>query len=106
MWYNDTMRYQTSQKTTPCVLHKRHTPVTVINELHHPFPQEWQKALWGEVRDQRKVSLCATGHNNVHAAISHYEKYGKFPDWCIGATRELAQLAFTRKAEAEQTTPL
>jgi hypothetical protein len=68
--------------------------VTIVNELHHPFPQEWQKELWGEVRDDRRVSLCATGHNNVHAAIAYYEKNKKFPAWCVGATRDLAERAF------------
>ena len=83
-----------TQSVAPCVLHKTHSPVTVINELHHPFPQAWQKQLWGEVLDDRTVSLCATGHNNVHAAISYYEKHNKFPDWCVGATRDLAEEAF------------
>lgn len=92
---------QASQVDKPCVLHAEHRPVTIVNELHHPFPQEWQKKLWGKVRDNRMVSLCATGHNNVHAAISFYEKNGKFPDWCVGKTRELAQTAFDRLAEAK-----
>lgn len=93
-----------SQEKSPCVLHKVHNPITIVNELHHPFPQEWQKALWGKVRDNRMVSLCATGHNNVHAAISYYEKNQKFPDWCVGATRELAQRAFILYAEAKSGT--
>jgi hypothetical protein len=95
-------RLQATQEDSPCVLHKTHTPVTVVNELHHPFPQEWQKELWGEVRDNRRVSLCATGHNNVHAAIENYKKTNKFPDWCVGATRDLAELAFSRYEEAKK----
>lgn len=89
-----------AQDSVPCVLHACHSPITVINELHHPFPQEWQKAIWGYVKDNRMVSLCATGHNNVHAAISYFEKNGVFPAWCVGKTRDLAQLAFTRRDEA------
>lgn len=89
------------QTAEPCVLHAEHRPVTIVNELHHPFPQEWQKALWGEVRDDRRVSLCATGHNNVHAAITYFEKNGEFPGWCVGKTRELAKTAFDRLAAAK-----
>jgi hypothetical protein len=92
---------QASQDDQPCVLHLEHRPVTIVNELHHPFPQEWQKELWGEVRDSRRVSLCATGHNNVHAAIRYYQSKGKFPVWCVGKTRDLAQTAFDRLAEAK-----
>jgi hypothetical protein len=91
---------QVGQQAAPCVLHKTHAPITVVNELHHPFPQEWQKEIWGKVNDNRTVSLCATGHNNVHAAITYFEKNKKFPEWCIGATRELAQRAFDLRAAA------
>lgn len=93
-------RMEVSQEQAPCVLHKSHTPVTIVNELHHPFPQAWQKALWGEVRDDTTVSICATGHNNVHAAIAYYEKYKKYPEWCVGATRDLAEQAVTLRAIA------
>ena len=92
---------QVFQDDEPCVLHLTHSPVTIINERHHPFPQAWQKALWGEVRDDRTVSLCATGHNSVHAAITYYEKNHRFPAWCIGKTRDLAQSAFEFRAEQE-----
>lgn len=92
--------YNISQEQAPCVLHKTHSPITVVNELHHPFPQEWQKEIWGEVRDDRTVSLCATGHNSVHAAIRERLKTGSLPAWCVGATRELVLEAFFLKAKA------
>ena len=100
-WYTNNMKLDISQALAPCVLHAVHSPITVVNELHHPFPQAWQKRLWGEVRDDHTVSVCATGHNNVHAAIAYKEKNGKFPDWCVGATREMAQRAFDFLAAAE-----
>jgi len=88
-------RMEVSQVEEPCVLHKFHSPVTVVNERHHPFPQAWQKTLWGEVRDDRTVFVCATGHNSVHSAISYYARNQKFPEWCVGKTRDLAEEAFT-----------
>lgn len=92
---------EASQEEAPCVLHLNHSPITVINEMHHPFPQAWQRALWGEVRDDRVVSVCATGHNSVHAAISYKEKHGSYPSWCVGKTRGLAETAFTLRDAAQ-----
>lgn len=96
----DTLR-EVTQQEEPCVLHKVHSPITVINERHHPFPQAWQKNLWGSVRDNRTVSICATGHNSVHSAIVYYEKNGKYPEWCVGKTRDLAEEAFFLRAKAK-----
>jgi aminopeptidase C len=90
---------EVSQYAEPCVLHKTHSPITVINERHHPFPQAWQIDLWGDVRDSRTVAVCATGHNSIHEAIRYHEQWNKFPDWCRGATRLLAQEAFDLRDE-------
>lgn len=92
-----------SQEDAPCVLHRHHSPVTIQNEYHHPFPQAWQKNLWGEVRDDRVVSVCATAHNSVHIAISELEKTGKIPLWCVGTTRDLVEEAFRLREEAENS---
>lgn len=92
---------EVAQWIEPCVLHDHHSPVTIINERHHPFPQAWQRAIWGEVRDDRTVSLCATGHNTVHQAIREVEKTGKYPSWCVGRTRDLVEEAFRFRAENE-----
>ncbi len=92
-----------TQSKAPCVLHASHSPVTVINELHHPFPQAWQRKIWGEVRDDRTVSVCATGHNNVHQAILNFEFTGTYPSWCVGKTRDLAEEAVTLRAAARGT---
>lgn len=91
---------EVAQWDAPCVLHKFHSPVTIINERHHPFPQSWQRALWGEVRDNRTVSVCATGHNSVHEAIRVFERTQKFPEWCIGSTRDLVEEAFRLRDQA------
>lgn len=94
------------QRSAPCVLHKTHSPVTVVNELHHPFPQAWQKEIWGEVRDNRTVSVCATGHNSVHNAITYYVNNGKYPEWCVGKTRDIVEEAFRLLNEAQtESTP-
>jgi hypothetical protein len=85
----------------PCVLHASHSPVTIINERHHPFPQAWQEQLWGEVRDDRVVSVCATGHNSIHYAIGIVERTGKYPSWCVGKTRDIVEEAFALRTAAQ-----
>lgn len=89
------------QEVAPCVLHKDHTPITVINELHHVFPKEWQNDIWGEVRDNTRVSICSTSHNSVHEALRIYERDGEWPGWCRGATRDLAEQAIIRRNAAQ-----
>lgn len=71
----------------PCEAHRRHSPAPTYTESHHIVPQAWQAVyrpsqpwpnggkspdrrnpdrtpflLW----DARTVSLCRTGHGNVH----------------------------------------
>jgi len=93
-----------SQDVRPCELHAVHTPVTVVNELHHAFPQEWQKDIWGEVRDKTLVSICSTGHNTIHAAIRYYEKHFEWPSYCVGKTRDLAVYAVDARMKAMRET--
>lgn len=83
-----------TQDSNPCVLHKYHSPVTIINELHHPFPQAWQNKIWGKVKDHTTVSVDATTHNSIHFAIDYFENYKLWLPWCIGLTRDLAKQAF------------
>lgn len=91
---------QVNQDELPCEIHDLHRPVTVINELHHIFPQYLQKEVWGEVRDQRMVSLCATGHNTVTYAWQLFTRKGYWPRFCIGRTRDVCELGWARYQEA------
>lgn len=82
----------TSDKA-PCVLHETHSPVTIINELHHPIPQTWQEHKWGEVR-LGPVPVCATGHNTFHEALRRVINHGEhMPRWCVGKTRHMVEFA-------------
>lgn len=87
-------------RAAPCGLHTFHSPITVQNELHHPFSQYLQRRVWGEVRDHRLVSLCGTGHNTVHVALRYFEKFHMWPDWCVGRTRDLAAYGWGLYGEA------
>lgn len=87
-------------KIKPCALHLGHHPVTVYNEQHHIFPEYLQKRVWGETRDKEKVSICATGHNTVHGAITAFLDTGIWPRYATGKTRDLAKQAIIRYERA------
>ena len=89
-----------TQHDRPCEVHKYHSPITVINELHHIFPQEKQKRVWGEVRDNREVSLCGTGHNTVTQSWLYHDKHLEWPEWCIGESRLICNLGWDRYVAA------
>lgn len=54
----------------PCQCVTGHTPVPVLTEQHHVYPQGEQIKVYGRVVDQERVPLCSTGHHNVHVYIT------------------------------------
>jgi hypothetical protein len=56
-----------SPDIAPCVLHKTHGPRPYLNELHHVILESWTLKL--NLPQSRKVSLCPTGHVNLHAVV-------------------------------------
>lgn len=69
--------------TVGCQIHKEHSPANLTAELHHAIPVAWQ-LHWqptvapfpgrdpdgrGELWDARTVTICPTGHRNVHRWI-------------------------------------
>lgn len=54
----------------PCRCVRYHVPKPLVAELHHTMPQADQRRAWGAVLDQRTVSLCGSGHDNVHRALA------------------------------------
>lgn len=54
----------------PCRCVVTHVPKPVMTELHHIHPMGEQKRIWGEVRDHERVSLCSSGHENVHSMLT------------------------------------
>lgn len=83
-----------SQGEAPCVLHRHHSPITIVNELHHIFPQAWQRSLYeGRVPDQRLISVCATGHNTIHYALNYYARHHRYPPGIRAGTRDYCDQA-------------
>lgn len=56
-----------SPDIAPCVLHSTHAPRPLVNELHHVILESWTLKLG--LPQSRKVSLCPTGHVNLHAVV-------------------------------------
>lgn len=84
----------------PCEMHKEHSPRLLQTEGHHVFPQYLQRHVWGEVRDQRKAYICATGHTNLHLAIADLAAERKWQHRYSEAERRLAMLGWTRYVDA------
>lgn len=90
------------QEEEACVLHDYHSPVTVINERHHPLPVAVQMAAWGEVRDRRTEVVCSTGHNSVHYAYDKVMRGEPMPKWCVGRTRDMVDAMVDLTKEARE----
>lgn len=91
-----------SSQISPCVLHKDHSPVTIINELHHIRPLYLQRRLWGAERNDERWSLCATGHSSVHSAIESALGGHGLPRWCVSKTRDLVEWTLRWYADESQ----
>lgn len=88
-----------SQDTEACVLHLFHSPRTVINERHHMLPEAVQMKQWGEVRDKRTITICATVHNSIHYAYDRMMRGLPRPVWCTGKMREVVETMVQRTKE-------
>lgn len=94
-------------KVAPCILHKVHAPIAIRNEKHFVFPVYLQDRLYEDVADARSardpewISVCATGHRNLHLAIDYFLEYFVWPDWCVAETRVWALVAVSRYFDAK-----
>jgi hypothetical protein len=79
-----------------CVLHRVHLPKPVRTHLHHRFPKYLQMRKWGRVLDQQTVNVCASGHDDVHAAIEALLRGMPVPRGVGRKERELAEYAVRR----------
>lgn len=61
-----------------CALHAVHIPESLVAHMHHTFPKYLQARAYGLTEEQMihdprfdgtLVSLCPTGHDNVHELI-------------------------------------
>lgn len=55
-----------------CQVHRRHSPHVAEPDLHHI----WPKGQGGPDVPANRVSICPTGHRNVHELLRLAFKYG------------------------------
>jgi hypothetical protein len=80
--------------TRPCEAHGSHRPEAAYREFHHVIPQAWQhlwvpptaKVVWS-LWDRRTVSLCRTGHGNVHVWIVRFMREWEAVERTLGARK-------------------
>lgn len=79
-----------------CVLHRVHLPRPVRTHLHHRFPKYLQMKRYGKIVDPTTVNVCATGHDDVHAAIEALMLQKPMPKGVGRGEREMAREAVRR----------
>lgn len=75
-----------------CQIHRYHSPHVAETEIHHVVPLAWG----GPADAANQVSLCPTGHRNVHELLGEFSAFGGPPPWEVlrafsAAERELAR---------------
>lgn len=50
----------------PCEVHNSHVPTSHVNEVHHI----WPRGRGGPNVAENRVTVCATGHNNIHQLLN------------------------------------
>lgn len=55
-----------------CYLHQTHSPEPLNTAIHHVVPKSWG----GTDIAANKVTICPTGHENVHTVLNWFVKYG------------------------------
>lgn len=81
----------------PCAIHSKHIPETHLNERHHV----WPLGEGGPNIEDNLITLCATGHNNVHELLKLYKLHRAAPPYSelrrfSRGERQLAALGWER----------
>ncbi|HXF73370.1 MAG TPA: HNH endonuclease [Actinomycetota bacterium] len=78
----------------PCEIHAYHSPHVSDTDLHHVVPLAWGGA--DELANE--VSICPTGHRNVHELLREYAVFGGEPPWEVRRTFSVAERELARRA--------
>ena len=60
-----------------CRCVKAHSPKPLVVEEHHLYPQSLQRRRHGKLVDRQTVTLCSSGHRNVHKALDPFAEGGE-----------------------------
>jgi hypothetical protein len=90
-----------------CWLHKSHSPIPHLLDAHHITPKSWYVAA-GRAIDTRTLTICPTGHSNVHTFIDLLVAHAGTVPWTLAKhigleERVLATLGYARGVAAGLT---
>lgn len=88
-------------KTPPCAVHLTHSPRDHVPEVHHIWPQ----GMGGPDTARNRVSICATGHNNVHHLLALWVKTGGEPPWSVRRSYTPAERALAERGYQDSRPP-
>lgn len=83
--------------STPCEVHREHTPRPHVNHVHHV----WPRGQGGPDVPENKVVICPSGHYNTHRLLDELiacrgeVRYAVLKQFAKGE-RELAQTGYDR----------
>lgn len=80
-----------------CKVHAYHSPRQEYCQRHHILPLSWG----GKSEGTNLISICPTGHANIHYLLDQYEEHDGTPPWDILRSfgpkeRKLAELGWKR----------
>jgi hypothetical protein len=89
-----TLKYE---EPDPCEVHLTHTPHMALGDEHHV----WPKGLGGPDIPSNIVTVCPTGHRNIHQLLEEFALYKGVPPWDVlkrwgVEERKLAALGWKR----------
>lgn len=62
-----------------CEVHMTHSPDPKRLNVHHVLPLSWG----GPDEPWNKVTICMTGHGNVHSLLNEYVRAKGEPPWSV-----------------------
>jgi hypothetical protein len=87
----------TRSTTQPCQVHVSHQPRSHINEHHHI----WPLGHAGPDVGANRITVCASGHNSIHALLDKWLAADGDPGWDVRrhytrGERTVARLGYQR----------
>ncbi len=84
-----------------CQIHKYHSPLPMQQNVHHILPLSWR----GPDVASNKVTVCPSGHRNIHVLLDYYVHAQGLPPWTKREHFGVTERALAQRAWDEHTGP-